>query len=457
LDGVQPLIPSYHEVFSNVNHDHANLAFMTERDRLQIASAARISGQAAVPGDKSISHRLAMIGAIAEGPTTIHNFAESADCQSTLDCLRDLGVPIKRTGSTVTIEGRGLKGLQKASGVLDAGNSGTTVRLMSGVMAGFPFASTFVGDESLSRRPMKRIVEPLRKFGATITARDDNYLPLTIEGGSLFPVSLTIQIASAQVKSAILLAGLHASGLTRVREPMPTRNHTEIALAEFGARIRTTGDGIEIEGGRPLHGKEMTVPGDLSSAAFLIAAAVSVPDSNLTLTNVGLNPTRSGFLSLLQEMGARIEISRSANDRGEPAGNISVRSSTLAGMDIGGAWIPNVIDEIPVLAVLGTQTQKGIRIRDAAELRAKESDRIRAVAANLRTLGVEVEEYPDGLGVPGNQKLRGGEIDSFGDHRIAMAFAIAGLFSEEPVTIKDPSCVGISFPSFFELLDNLKR
>jgi 3-phosphoshikimate 1-carboxyvinyltransferase len=303
---------------------------------------------------------------------------------------------------------------------------------------------------------MKRVVEPLRKFGVTITAREDNYLPLTIRGGSLFPISFTMPIASAQVKSAVLLAGLHARGLTRVREPMPTRNHTEIALAEFGARIRTTSDGIEIEGGRPLHGREVTVPGDLSSAAFLVAAALGVPGSRLRLTGVGLNPTRSGFLSLLQEMGGRIAIIPSPAGAGEPVGDIEVESSELLGMEIGGAWIPNVIDEIPMLAVLGTRTQKGIRIRDAAELRAKESDRIRAVASNLRTLGAQVEEFPDGLWVPGNQTLRGGEVDSFGDHRIAMAFAIAGLFSEEPVTIKDPACVGISFPSFFELLDSLK-
>ena len=430
---------------------------MNEGDRVEIAPAVRISGKASVPGDKSISHRLAMIGAVAEGDTTIHNFAESADCQSTLDCLRDLGAPIKRTGSTVTIEGRGLKGLRKATGELNAANSGTTVRLMSGLLAGFPFPSTFIGDESLSRRPMKRIVEPLRKFGAIVIARDDNYLPLTIQGGSLFPVSLTMQIASAQVKSAILLAGLHAPGLTTVREPMPTRNHTEIALAEFGSRIKTHDDAIEIEGGRPLRGKEMTVPGDLSSAAFLIAAAVSVPDSQLTLTGVGLNPTRSGFISLLREMGARISITPSATGGGEPAGDISVESSELAGLEVSGAWIPNVIDEIPMLAVLGTRTQKGIRIRDAAELRAKESDRIRAVAANLRTLGAEVEEYADGLWVPGNQTLRGGEVESFGDHRIAMAFAVAGLFSDGPVTIKDPSCVGISFPGFFALLNTLKQ
>src|SRR5258705_5013309 len=298
---------------------------MNDGDRLKSAPAVRISGEACVPGDKSISHRLAMIGAVAEGETTIHNFAESVDCQSSLDCLRDLGVGIKRSGSTVTIDGRGLTGLRKASRELNAGNSGTTVRLMSGLLAGFSFESTFVGDESLSRRPMKRIVEPLRKFGATITARGDNYLPLTIRGGSLFPVSLTLQIASAQVKSAILLAGLQAPGVTRVREPMPTRNHTEIALAEFGARIRTPGDGIEIEGGRPLHGKEMTVPGDLSSAAFLIAAAASLPDSKLKLTGVGLNPTRSGFLSLLQQMGARISVTPSATGGASRPGTFSSR------------------------------------------------------------------------------------------------------------------------------------
>jgi 3-phosphoshikimate 1-carboxyvinyltransferase len=430
---------------------------MNDRDRLEIAPAVRISGIASVPGDKSISHRLAMIGAVAEGTTVIRNFAESVECHTTLQCLMDLGAPITRAGSTITIEGRGLQGLQQPSKELDAANSGTTVRLMSGLLAGFPFEATFIGDESLSRRPMKRVVEPLRKFGATINAREDNYLPLTIRGGSLFPVSLTTPIASAQVKSAILLAGLHARGLTRVREPLPTRNHTEIALAEFGARIKTTSDGIEVEGGHPLHGKDFTVPGDLSSSAFLIAAALSVPNSNLKLTGVGLNPTRSGFISVLQQMGANISINQPSPSGGEPTGDITAESSTLTGMEIGGAWIPNIIDEIPMLAVLGTRTQKGIRIRDAAELRAKESDRIRAVAANLRALGAQVEEFPDGLSVPGNQTLRGGEIDSFGDHRIAMAFAIAGLFSEGPIAIKNPSCVGISFPSFFKLLDSLKR
>ena len=427
---------------------------MSDGNRLEIAPVVRIRGAASVPGDKSISHRLAMLGAVAEGTTVIRNFAESVDCQSTLDCLKDLGVPIQREGSTVTIDGRGLKGFRQPSHELNGGNSGTTVRLMSGLLAGFPFETTFIGDESLSRRPMKRIVEPLRRFGAEVTAREDNYLPLTIRGGSLFPIVYTTPVASAQVKSAVLLAALHARGISKVREPMPTRNHTEIALADFGARIKITADGIEIEGGHPLHGRELTVPGDLSSAAFFIAAAVSIPDSKLKLTGVGLNPTRSGFLSLLEEMGASLTVTPAAGG-GEPAGDIVAESSDLAGMEVGGQWIPNIIDEIPMLAVLGTRTRDGIRIRDAAELRAKESDRIRAVAQNLRTLGAQVEEYPDGLWVPGRQRLRGGEVDSFGDHRIAMAFAIAGLFSDGPVIIKDPGCVGISFPSFFELLGEL--
>jgi 3-phosphoshikimate 1-carboxyvinyltransferase len=430
---------------------------MSDHDRVKITPAVELGGVASVPGDKSISHRLAMIGSIAEGRTTIRNFAESADCQSTLDCLRSLGASIQRDANTVIIDGGGLTGLRKSSHELDAGNSGTTVRLMSGIVAGFPFESTFIGDESLSRRPMKRIMEPLRQFGATLEARDDNYLPLKIRGGSLRPVSFAMPIASAQVKSAVLLAGLHARGTTKVDEPVATRNHTEIALAEFGALIQTGNGTIEIEGGRPLRGKEFHVPGDLSSAAFLAAAALCVPNSRIELKNVGLNPTRSGFLSLLQQMGARISVRQLSAGTGEPVGDIAVESSELAGMEIGGAWIPNVIDEIPVLAVIATRTQKGIRIHDAQELRAKESDRIHAVASNLRALGARVEEHPDGLWVPGGQTLQSGTVDSLGDHRIAMAFAVAALLANGPVTILNPSCVGISFPGFFELLDGMRR
>ena len=428
---------------------------MNHAERLEIAPAARIQGSVRVPGDKSISHRLAMIGAIAEGTTIIHNFAASQDCQSTLECLEQLRTPILHTGSTVLVEGRGLEGFEAPRRQLNAGNSGTTARLLSGVLAGFPFESTLVGDDSLSRRPMKRIIDPLRRFGAIVEARDDNYLPLTIRGGPLSAISFTMPTASAQVKSAVLLAGLQAAGVSKVHEPVATRNHTEIALSEFGAHIHVDAGEIKIEGRKALQGKEFSVPGDLSSAAFLIAAALCVPNSKLRLTGVGLNPTRSGFLSLLQQTGARILISQLAPTGGEPIGEITVETSELSGMDIGGSWIPNVIDEIPILAILGTRTRQGIRIHDAAELRKKESDRIRAVATNLQRLGAQAQEFPDGLRIPGNQALRGGIVDSFGDHRIAMAFSVAGLIAVEPVTIQDPSCVRISFPGFFEWLDEV--
>jgi 3-phosphoshikimate 1-carboxyvinyltransferase len=429
---------------------------MIDADILQVKPGVRIGGTVSVPGDKALSHRYAMIGAIAEGNTVIRNFAESADCASTLECLRRLGVVIRVDGSTVTVEGAGLHGLQEPKRELDAGNSGTTVRFMTGLLSGFPFESTFVGDESLSRRPMKRIIEPLRRFGARIEAKDDNYLPMKVAGGELIPIDFTMPIASAQVKSAVLLAGLYARGTTKVHEPVPSRNHTEIALAEFGASVRTSGNTIEVDGGQSLRGQTLTVPGDVSSAAFFIIAALAVPGSKLRLTNVGLNPTRSGLISLLQDAQAKIMIAQMSTSAGEPVGDIIVESSPIAGLEIGGSWIPNVIDEIPVLAVLGTCTEKGIRIRDASELRVKESDRIHAVAVNLRAIGADVEEYPDGLFIPGRQKLRGGEVDSFGDHRIAMAFAIAGLIAERPVTIKNPACAAISFPSFFELLDRVR-
>jgi len=426
-------------------------------DRLEIKPAQRLGGVTSVAADKSISHRLAMIAAVAEGVTTIHNFAESVDCQSTLECLRNLGVHVERDGSTVTIHGRGLHGLERSSRVLDAGNSGTTVRLMAGLLAGSPFETTFVGDESLSRRPMKRIIEPLRQFGAAIEARDGNYLPLRIRGSNLDAINFTLPMPSAQVKSCVLLAGLQARGVTKVHEPVVSRNHTEIALAQFGARIRNMANTIEVKGGGALRGKEFSVPGDPSAAAFFIAAALAVPNSGLRLTGIGLNPTRTGYISLLVKMQARVAITRLSVVNGESIGDVGVEASEIEGMDIGGSWIPNIIDEIPVLAVLGTRSQNGIRIRDAAELRAKESDRIHSVAKNLRALGADVEEYPDGLFVPGGQRLHGGVVDSFGDHRIAMAFAVAGLFADGPVAIQNPDCVNISFPGFFDLLSRVRE
>ena len=428
-----------------------------DSDAAEVAPAAEIRGTVRVPGDKSISHRLAMLGGIADGTTTIHNFAESADCQSTLECLKRLGVMIRQDGSTVTIQGRGVHGLESPSRDLDAGNSGTTVRLMSGILAGQSFDSTFIGDASLSRRPMRRVMDPLRQFGATLTARDDNFLPLRIRGGHLSAIDYMLPVASAQVKSAVLLAGLYASGTTRVREPMPSRNHTELALREFGATVRTSNGIIEIEGGTSLRAGTFTVPGDISSAAFLIAAAATLPGSRLLLVDVGMNESRSGFISILQEMGARIRIEPKAPIGGEPIADIHVEGSELSGMEVAGAWIPNVIDELLVLAVLGTRTRQGILIRDASELRSKESDRIQAAVANLRSLGAEVDEFPDGLFVHGSQRLKGGTVKSFDDHRIAMAFAVSGLFAEGPVRILGADCVGISFPGFFKTLSEISN
>jgi len=424
---------------------------------MEITPASEICGTVRVPGDKSISHRLAMLGALADGTTSIHNFAESADCQSTLECLKRLGVNVLRDGAAVTIQGRGLDGLQKPARELDAGNSGTTVRLMSGIMSGQSFESTFIGDASLSRRPMRRVIEPLRRFGAEITARDDNFLPLRIQGRRLTAIDFAMPVASAQVKSAVLLAGLFANGTTIVRESIPSRNHTEVALREFGASVRTGNGTIEVDGGVRLNAGSFMVPGDISSAAFLIAAAATLPGSRLRLVDVGMNESRSGFVSLLQEMGARIRVEPKAPSNGEPISDIHVEGAELSGMEIAGAWIPNVIDELLVLAVLGTRTRDGIRIRDAAELRSKESDRIHAAVSNLRILGARVEEFPDGLMVHGRQRLKGGTVDSFDDHRIAMAFAISGLFADGPVKILGSDCVGISFPGFFRTLSEISN
>jgi 3-phosphoshikimate 1-carboxyvinyltransferase len=433
---------------------HANLPEMDLpfTDRMEVVPSREIRGEIRVPGDKSISHRLAMIGGVARGTTVIENFAASEDAQSTLSCLSLLGVRFHKEGQTLTIEGRGIGNLQQPDAVLDARNSGTTVRLLSGILAANPIVSTIVGDESLSRRPMKRVIEPLRRFGATLDARDDNFLPLTIYGAPLKAIEYVLPVASAQVKSAILLAGLHAVGKTRLIEPLQTRNHTEIALRRFGAEVRVEGTTIEIEGGQSLSGQRAKVPGDISSAAFFIAAALGAGEAKLRLREVGLNPTRTGFVNLLEDMGARIAVKDLSIDGGEPVGDLIIENSELSGLEIRGHWIPNVIDEIPVLAVLGTRTRKGVRVRDAAELRTKESDRIRTVVENLRALGATVEEFEDGLFVPGDQTLHGGVVQSHKDHRIAMAFAVAALFAQGPVTIVDASCASVSFPGFYDLL-----
>jgi len=418
-------------------------------------------GQALLPGDKSISHRAAMIAAIAEGKSVISNFASSLDCQSTLDCLKSLGASVYQQGSVVEIEGRGLDGLCPPGAILDAGNSGSTMRMLSGILAGQNFTSEITGDDSLRRRPMQRIIEPLQAMGARIEAREGKYAPLRITGGRLSPINFIPPVASAQVKSCVLLAGLFADGVTTILERIKTRNHTELMLKEFGAEISSYGDQISITGRPKLQGRHYAVPADLSSAAFFIVAALIVPGSEIVIKDVGLNPSRTGILHALSRLGARIGIENERKQHGEPVGDLIVTHSRLfAGQETGtlrGELIANIIDEVPVLAVLATQVDGGITFRDAQELRVKESDRIRAVVGGLRAMGAEVDEFEDGMAVKGRQRLRGAQVDSCGDHRIAMAFAIAGLIAEGETEILGSQSAAISFPEFFATLDGLSQ
>ena len=421
-----------------------------------IQPAKTIKGRVRLPGDKSISHRLAMLAAIAEGTTRIENFAASQDCHSTLACLRLLGTEIQLTGeSVVSISGRGLRGLLPSSVPLDAGNSGSTIRMLSGILAGQSFETRISGDESLRGRPMKRIIAPLREMGAQITAHDDNYPPLTIQGCPLHNIQYVLPVASAQVKSAILLAGLYCEGETTVIERVATRNHTELAMQSFGVPVTLKDRSIQIKGNSAPSAIQTTVPGDISSGAFLIAAATLLPGSQLLLQDVGMNPGRRTFVDLLLNMGASIEVMNERVAGGEPIADLLVGSALLKGGTVSGELIPQVIDEIPILAVLATQTEIGMEIRDAGELRVKESDRIRSIVDNLRVMGGEVEELPDGLIVKGRQSLHGGRISTYRDHRIAMAFAIAGLTAVNPTLIEEAECAGVSFPSFFEILSRL--
>ena len=418
----------------------------------KIEPAKSLTGTVQFPGDKSISHRYAMLGAIAEGASEIHFFSTSADCQSTLSCLKQLGVKIERKDNVVTIEGAGLGGLRPAPEPLDAGNSGSTMRMLAGILAGQPFRSVMVGDASLSRRPMKRVADPLSRMGARIKSQQGGLPPLEIEGGALQPIRYEMPVASAQVKSAILLAGLFAEGETEVIEKVRTRDHTEIALEQMGADIGRHQRTIAVRGRAHLEGKKFYVPGDFSSAAFFIVAGLVMPHSNLMLHNVGLNPTRTGILDVLVPMGGRVKVVNLEMMNGELIGDLHVEASQLRGGEIPESAVPGLIDELPVLAVLGTQTEQGLTFRGAAELRVKESDRLAAVAENLRRMGAEVEEFPDGLRVAGRQTLRGAEIDPHDDHRIAMAFAVAGLVAQGNTAIRKCGCVDISFPDFFDTL-----
>lgn len=420
-----------------------------------ISPAQRLQGNVLLPGDKSISHRYAMIAGIAEGDSTLHNYSTGADCHSTLGCMRALGVDWSKEGNTVRIQGRGLRGLQTPSDALDAGNSGSTIRMLSGILAAQPFRARIGGDESLSKRPMERIMKPLREMGATIEATGGKYPPLTIDGGPLKAIDYTLPMASAQVKTCVLLAGLYAPGETTVREPVRTRDHTELALRDFGADITVRKGVITIAGNPKLTGRELLVPGDLSSAAFFLVAASIVPGSSVTIQGVGLNPTRTALIDFLIAAGARVRVVDVQQNGGELIGTLEVSTGAVQGGMIEGATTAALIDEIPVLAVLGAMSRDGLTVRDAAELRVKETDRIATVAENFRRMGVSMEVAPDGFQIPGGQKFRAAELDSFGDHRIAMAFSVAALAADGECVIHDAGAASVSYPEFFSTLRSL--
>lgn len=413
-------------------------------------------GSVRLPGDKSISHRYAMLGAIADGTTRLQNFSTGADCASTLGCLKTLGVKWQQEGNSVVIQGCG-PSLQATSTPLDCGNSGSTMRMLSGILAGKPFASELIGDASLSRRPMARIIAPLRTMGAQISAAENDRPPLKISGGNLKAIDYKMPVASAQVKSSLLFAGLFAAGETRIEEPVRTRDHGELALRAFGAEVTINNKQVRVRGSQNLHAIEATIPGDLSSAAFFLCAAALFPDSQLTISDLGMNPTRSYLLDLLAGMGLQISVTQLEEKHGELTGTAQVRGSKLHGATIASPHTEMLIDEIPVLAAIAPYTEEGIEIRGAKELRVKESDRLAAIAANLRAMGAEVDERPDGLRIPGNQQLHGADLQSFGDHRIAMAFAIAALRAQGETAIRGADSAVISYPGFFQVLESVAQ
>ena len=419
-----------------------------------IRPARNVAGSLRLPGDKSISHRYAMLAAIAQGDTRLENFSTGADCASTLGCLRALGVDVEHIENSVVIHGRGAR-LHPPKSPLDCGNSGSTMRMLSGIVAGQDFESHLTGDESLSRRPMARIIAPLEMMGAKITAQTGGRPPLHIAGGKLKAISYAMPVASAQVKSCLLFAGLFASGETAVVEPMRTRDHSELALRAFGAELTQEGAETRIAGGQKLHAIEAVIPGDISSAAFFLCAAGLFPGSQLAIENLLMNPTRARLLDILILMGIGISVTQLEEQHGELRGTVEVEGRALKGITIAGADAAALIDEIPVLAAIAPYTNDGVEIRDARELRVKESDRIAAIATNLRAMGAQVEERDDGLKIPGGQKLRGAEVDSLGDHRIAMAFAVAALRAEGETQIRGAEAAVISYPGFFDALERV--
>jgi len=426
---------------------------------MRLAPAHSIGGRLRLPGDKSISHRAALIAALASNSSEISNFSTAQDCASTISCLQNLGISIEHKNHKLVFAGG--ETLTAPDKPLDCGNSGSTLRILAGVLAGHDLTAELVGDESLSTRPMRRIIEPLELMGAKIESTEGK-APLRIHGSkNLTPITYKLPIASAQVKSAILFAGLNADGRTTVIETSPSRDHTERLFNGFGVPVTTNDDlSVTLDGPARFNGGSITIPGDVSSAAYFVAAAMLLPESELTIEDVGLNPTRAAFLSVLNSWGADVSTGNVKSERNEPYGTIHVRDGLTRTANekertLSRAMIPSLIDELPLLAVIGSQISGGVRIRDASELRLKESDRLAATAQNLRAMGAEVEEFEDGLSVSGPTRLRGAQIDSRGDHRIAMAFSIAALVAECETEIDGSECVAISFPEFFPLLDSL--
>ncbi|RJP60207.1 MAG: 3-phosphoshikimate 1-carboxyvinyltransferase [Candidatus Auribacter fodinae] len=420
---------------------------------ITVTPCSKIDTVVTVPGDKSISHRSLMVSALSEGTCSISNLLTSEDCLHTLQALRALGVSIIQQGDTkFTVAGSGLQGLKNPSSPLDMGNSGTGMRLLAGLLSSQKVTAVLFGDESLSMRPMKRIITPLTVMGADISARDGNYPPLTIRGKKLNPIEYQLPVASAQVKSAILLAALPLNGETTIIEPSHSRDHTEKMLRYFGADITVDGLSISLMGGKKLTARDIVVPGDISSAAFFMVAAAAMPGAKLVIKDVGLNPTRTGIIKVLHQMGADIVISPSEHDVAkwaEERGDIHIKGTRLSGITIGGDDIPNVIDELPIIAVAGALADGVTVIKDAHELRVKESDRISTMVTNLKKIGVRVEEQSDGMTIGGNSELAGAEVDSYGDHRIAMSMAVAGLFVRNGrITVKDVKNINTSFPNF---------
>lgn len=420
-----------------------------------ISSRTGLNGKIKIPGDKSISHRAVMFGSLAKGDTKITGFLKGDDCMSTISCFKKLGIDIEVNDDNVIVHGKGLNGLNAPKETLDVGNSGTTIRLISGILAAQGFDSTLNGDASIQKRPMNRVIKPLSQMGADIESTNDGYAPLTIHGKKLKSMEYTMPVASAQVKSSILLASLFAEGTTTIIEPVASRDHTEIMLNYFGANIKNENGVITSTPVKELYGKNLEVPGDISSAAFFMVAGLVVPNSHIIIENVGINPTRTGIIDALKAMGGYVEIINERKSGGELVGDIEVKTSSLKATTLEGSIIPRMIDEIPVFTVAALCAEGTTVVKDATELKVKESNRIATMSQELGKMGVVIEETDDGMIIKGNQKLKGAEVYSHLDHRVAMSCAIAGLIAEGETTIIDADCVGISFPNFYNLLNNL--